>query len=86
MKMAKRNLGHFLWQSGSALRHAAIANCRHVTMIGTDGIAAVYPPKEPVDLDDLADMLSCIVDGGIIMSKTLNDPSSNNRFSSFALV
>jgi TetR/AcrR family transcriptional repressor of nem operon len=55
-------------------------------MIGTDGIAAVYPPKEPVDLDDLADMLSCIVDGGIIMSKTLNDPSSNNRFSSFALV
>jgi TetR/AcrR family transcriptional regulator, transcriptional repressor for nem operon len=39
-----------------------------------DGIAAVHPPKEPVDLDDLADMVSCIVDGAIIMSKTLNDP------------
>lgn len=39
-----------------------------------EGIAAAYPPKEAVDLDDLADMLSCIVDGAIILSKTLNDP------------
>lgn len=38
-------------------------------------IAAVHPPREAVDLDDLADMLSCVVDGGIIMSKTLGDPS-----------
>lgn len=38
-------------------------------------IAVVHPPREPVDLDDLADMLSCVVDGGIIMSKTLGDPS-----------
>jgi AcrR family transcriptional regulator len=44
-----------------------------------DGIAAVYPPREAVDLDDLADMLSCIVDGGIIMSKTLNDPRRLER-------
>ncbi|HEY3030931.1 MAG TPA: TetR/AcrR family transcriptional regulator, partial [Bradyrhizobium sp.] len=44
-----------------------------------DGIAAVYPPKEPVDLDDLADTLSCIVDGAIIMSKTLNDPRRLER-------
>lgn len=44
-----------------------------------DGIAAVYPPREPVDLDDLADMLSCVVDGGIIMSKTLNDPKRLER-------
>jgi TetR/AcrR family transcriptional repressor of nem operon len=44
-----------------------------------DGIAAVYPPREPVDLDDVADMLSCIVDGAIIMSKTLNDPSRLER-------
>jgi len=39
----------------------------------------VYPPREPVDLDDVADMLSCIVDGAIIMSKTLNDPSRLER-------
>ena len=44
-----------------------------------DGIAAVYPPKEPVDLDDLGDTLSCIVDGAIIMSKTLNDPRRLER-------
>jgi AcrR family transcriptional regulator len=44
-----------------------------------EAIAAVYPPKEPVDLGDLADMLSCIVDGAIIMSKTLNDPSRLER-------
>ncbi len=44
-----------------------------------DEIAAVHPPREPVDLDDLADMLSCVVDGGIIMSKTLGDPSRLTR-------
>jgi len=44
-----------------------------------DGIAAVYPPREPVDLDDLADMLSCVTDGAIIMSKALNDPKRLER-------
>ncbi|MCA1364162.1 TetR/AcrR family transcriptional regulator [Bradyrhizobium sp. IC3069] len=44
-----------------------------------DGIAAIYPPREPVDLDDLAEMISCVVDGAIIMSKTLNDPKRLER-------
>ncbi len=44
-----------------------------------EAIAAAYPPKEPIDLDDLAEMMSCIVDGGIIMSKTLNDPRRLER-------
>jgi TetR/AcrR family transcriptional repressor of nem operon len=44
-----------------------------------DGIASVYPPREPVDLDDLADMMSCVVDSAIIMSKTLNDPRRLER-------
>ncbi|MDD1523410.1 MULTISPECIES: TetR/AcrR family transcriptional regulator [Bradyrhizobium] len=44
-----------------------------------DGIAAVYPPHEPMDLDDLAEMISCVVDGAIIMSKTLNDPKRLER-------
>ena len=39
----------------------------------------MHPPREPIDLDDLADMLSCVVDGGIIMSKTLNDPRRLER-------
>jgi TetR/AcrR family transcriptional repressor of nem operon len=39
-----------------------------------DAIATAYPPAEPVDLDQVAGMMSCIVDGGIIMSKALGDP------------
>ena len=42
-------------------------------------IAAVHPPREPVVLADVADMLSCVVDGGIIMSKALNDPRRLER-------
>ncbi len=38
-----------------------------------DEIAAVYEPNEPVDLDTLADMLSGVVEGGIILSRALGD-------------
>jgi len=37
-------------------------------------IAERYPPKEDVDLDALADMVSNTVEGGIVMSKVLRDP------------
>jgi TetR/AcrR family transcriptional regulator, transcriptional repressor for nem operon len=36
-------------------------------------IAEIYPPRISVDLDDVADMLSVIADGGIILSKVLAD-------------
>lgn len=52
-------------------------NARFRNILGE--IASVHPPREPIDLDDLADMLSCVVDGGIIMSKTLGDPSRLGR-------
>jgi len=42
-------------------------------------IEAVHPLAVPVDLDDVADMLTCVVDGAIIMAKTLNDPSRLER-------
>jgi len=35
-------------------------------------IASRYPPRIPVDLDDVADMLSVIADGGIILSRAVN--------------
>jgi len=38
-----------------------------------DEIAARYPPRIDVNLDDLADMLSGVVDGGIILAKVLKD-------------
>ena len=39
-----------------------------------DAIAAKYPPRMPVDLNDVADMISALADGGIILSKTLSEP------------
>lgn len=44
-----------------------------------DRIAARYPPKIDVDLDDLADMLSVIADGGIILAKVVKDPKALAR-------
>jgi TetR/AcrR family transcriptional regulator, transcriptional repressor for nem operon len=40
-----------------------------------DRITERYPPRIEVDLDDMADMLSSVADGGIILSKSLGDPS-----------
>jgi AcrR family transcriptional regulator len=37
-------------------------------------IVAVYPPREPVDLDELSRMIVCTIDGAIIMGKTLGRP------------
>lgn len=44
-----------------------------------DEIAAVHPVRDNISLMDLARMLSCIVDGAIIMVKTLGDPSELER-------
>ncbi|MCE9520964.1 MAG: TetR/AcrR family transcriptional regulator [Alphaproteobacteria bacterium] len=38
-----------------------------------DRIVKRYPPKIDVDLDSLADMMSALADGGIILSKALKD-------------
>jgi AcrR family transcriptional regulator len=42
-------------------------------------IAERYPPRIDVRLDDLADMLSAIADGGIILSKVLKDKNALPR-------
>lgn len=36
-------------------------------------IAALYPPHEPVDLNNLGDMVSGVVEGGIILSRALEE-------------
>jgi len=38
-----------------------------------ESIAKRYPPRTKVELDDLADLLSVIADGGIILSKAVKD-------------
>ncbi|MGD9867063.1 MAG: TetR/AcrR family transcriptional regulator [Hyphomicrobiales bacterium] len=42
-------------------------------------IAQRYPPQVEVDLDDLADMLSTVVDGGIILSRVVEDKGALSR-------
>jgi len=44
-----------------------------------DLIAGRYPPRIAVDLDDLADMLSVVADGGIILSKVVKDKEALAR-------
>ena len=39
-----------------------------------EAIAAVHPQREPLGIDVMADMLSCVIDGGIIMAKVTGDP------------
>lgn len=38
-------------------------------------IADLYPPKQPVDFDALADMAATLVEGGLVMGRMLNDNS-----------
>ena len=40
-----------------------------------EDIAAVHSPREPVDIDQLADMVSTVLEGGIVMSKALREPT-----------
>ena len=42
-------------------------------------IAERYPPRIDVDLADLADMLSAVTDGGIILSRVLHDQAALPR-------
>ena len=42
-------------------------------------IAERYPPRIDVNLDDLADMLSAIADGGIILAKVVHDKNALPR-------
>jgi len=40
-----------------------------------EAIVAVYPLRDPVDPGRIARNITCAIDGGIIMSKSLGDPS-----------
>jgi AcrR family transcriptional regulator len=38
-------------------------------------IMAVYTPREPLEVDQLADMVSTVLEGGIVLSKALKEPN-----------
>lgn len=61
------------------LNTQAVLNWRRRFRDRLDRIAKVYPPRVAVDLDDLADMLSAVVDGGIVLSKALKDKDALPR-------
>jgi TetR/AcrR family transcriptional regulator, transcriptional repressor for nem operon len=61
------------------LNAAAVLNWRKRFRRRLDLVANRYPPRIRVDLDDLADMLSVIADGGIILSKTIKDKQALAR-------
>ncbi len=54
----------------------AVAAWRRRFSLMFEEIAQLYPPREAVDLRELADMLSGVVEGGIILSKVYHDPKS----------
>lgn len=63
-----------LFDSGvrEANRRAVLGwRARFRTML--DDVAAIYPPADDVDLDDLADMFSSQIEGGIILARALED-------------
>lgn len=62
-----------------ALNTAAVLAWRKRFRARLDLIAARYPPRIAIDLDDLADMLSAIADGGIILSKVVKDEGALPR-------
>jgi AcrR family transcriptional regulator len=58
---------------------AAVLGWRRRFRSRLEAIAAVYSPRIAVDLDDLADMVTVTVDGGIILSKVTRDPQALAR-------
>jgi TetR/AcrR family transcriptional repressor of nem operon len=57
------------------LNKQAVLNWRGRFREAIDNITEIHPPREEVDLDALADMISNTVEGGIIMSRALHNPS-----------
>ncbi|MFD0986882.1 TetR/AcrR family transcriptional regulator [Methyloligella solikamskensis] len=44
-----------------------------------DDITAVYRPHDEVDLDHLADMVSSVIEGGLVMARAIGDPSVTSQ-------
>ena len=57
-----------------ALNRQVVLNWRAHFLAELEAVAERYPPREPVDLVALADMLSTTVEGGIVMAKALGEP------------
>ncbi|MCR9138140.1 MAG: TetR/AcrR family transcriptional regulator [Alphaproteobacteria bacterium] len=56
------------------LNERAVLAWRERFLTELRAIAEIYPPKDKVNLEALADMVSSTVEGGIVMSKALGQP------------
>ena len=56
------------------LNRTAVLGWRERFRAMIDRIAMRYPPREPVDLDDLADLVTAVVEGGIVIAKAVGEP------------
>ena len=61
------------------LNRNALLSWRKRFRTALNAIVEEYPPRDKVDLDDLADMFTAIMEGGIILQKALNDPTAMAR-------
>ncbi|MCY6382944.1 TetR/AcrR family transcriptional regulator [Hoeflea prorocentri] len=61
------------------LNRKAVLNWRERFLAMFEQIASDYSPRADVDLTDLADMLTGVVEGGIILSKAIGNPQLTSR-------
>ena len=61
------------------LNRQAVLNWRAHFLAELEAVAERYPPREPVDLVALADLLSTTIEGGIVLSKALGEPQVLGR-------
>ena len=66
---------HHVNQQVKAITTDIVLDWRNLFRDQIDKINQVYTPNTAVSSDDLADMLSTIIEGGIVVSRALNDPS-----------
>ncbi|MFO1141928.1 MAG: TetR/AcrR family transcriptional regulator [Amaricoccus sp.] len=57
------------------LNRQAVLSWRRLFLAHLERVAANYPPRAPVDLAALADMISTVVEGGIVVSRALGEPA-----------
>ena len=56
------------------LNRQAVLSWRAHFLAELEAVAERYPPKMPVDLVALADLMSTTIEGGIVLSKALGEP------------
>jgi TetR/AcrR family transcriptional repressor of nem operon len=61
------------------LNKQALLKWRRRFLAELQTIAAAYPPRDEVDLEALADMVTGIVEGGIVLSRALEQPRELSR-------